>query len=332
MAAPLNYIRLATDIRISLAGMARLRGDLGRAAALAEDALASAREADNLSQQARALVIIASSVRLRNEFARAREMYQQSADIAGAIGEVRNQNIAVNYSAVLDFLTGDLDAARQKFEAVLAYDRKIGNKAGVTLRLNHLSRVLALQDELDAAEKLNVEECELHQSLNAAPDLAWCRTRLAEIVLERGRRSEAVALAKQIAVADFGTGLAAPVFIARLARVQVALGQVAAAAITIAAAERVQIKAGVVDEQAIHVSVVGAEVEAAQGKRAAAIERLHRARSDADRLGLVTWSLDARMVLSRLDRREAAATAQAARDAGFALIARKSRLLTASSS
>jgi hypothetical protein len=65
----------------------------------------------------------------------------------------------------------------------------------------------------------------------------------------------------------------------------------------------VQTKAGAVEEQAIHVSVIRAEVEAAQGRRAAALARLHRARADADRRGLVTWSLDAERVLARLNPR-----------------------------
>ena len=89
----------------------------------------------------------------------------------------------------------------------------------------------------------------------------------------------------------------------------------------------VQVKAGVVKEQAIHLSVVRAEVEAAQGRRAAAIERLKKARADADRLGLVTWSLDARLVWSRVDPSQAAALERDATEAGFTFIARQARAI-----
>ena len=332
MVAPLNYVRLATELQLNLADVARLRGDLGRAITLAESALASAREADHQSAQARALITLATPLRLRGDLAGARDAYQRAAEMLGAIGEVRNQNIALNNIAVIDFLTGDLPRARQSFETVLAYDRKIGNNAGLALRLNNISRIRVLQDELAEAEQLNAEECRLQESLKAVANLAWCRTRLADIYLERGRRDDAQALAAPIVVKDFGSSVMAPIYLARFARLQLGLGHVDAAAIAIAAAEKVQAAGAVVEEQAIHVAVIRAEVEAAQGKRTAAIARLTRAISDADRSGLTTWWLDARLVLSRLDPREAAETERAARHAGFTLMARKARALAVKSS
>ena len=81
---------------------------------------------------------------------------------------------------------------------------------------------------------------------------------------------------------------------------QLYLGHVDTAAAAIETAEKVLAKTGAVAEQAIQVQVVRAEVEAAQGKRAAALTRLHRARADADQRGLVTWSRDADRVLARI--------------------------------
>jgi tetratricopeptide (TPR) repeat protein len=323
IAAPLNYIRLATELQILLADNARQRGDRASAIALAEQAIAAAREGDYRSAQARALVTLGASLRLQGEYARAVDAYKQSAEIAGAIGETRNQNSAISNSAVIDFLTGDLKTARQKFESVLVFDRQNGNNINTALRLNNLSRILVLQDELVEAEKLNAEECRLQEAIKSASAIAWCRTRLAEIWIEQGKKADADTLAKQIVFSDFGSAVATPIYYAHFARVQLALGHLDQAIASLDAADKVQAKAGIVEEQAIHVSVIRAEVEAAQGKRAAAIARLQKAIADANKKGLVTWSLDARLILSRLDPREAAATERAARDAGFAFIARK---------
>jgi hypothetical protein len=191
------------------------------------------------------------------------------------------------------------------------------------LRLSNLSRVLALQDQLAEAEKMTVEECGLQEGLKLAVGLAWCRARLAQLQFDLGRKADADATAGKIVIADLGASINSPLYLARVARVQLSLGHLDAAAAAIAAAEKVQAKAGVVEEQAIHVSTIAAEVEAAQGRKQAAIARLIKARRDADRLGLVTWSLEARLALSRLDPKEATATQTAAKDAGFLLIARQ---------
>lgn len=321
--APLNYIRLATELQILLADNARQRGDRASAIALAEQAITAAREGEYRSAEARALVTLGASLRLQGDFTRAIDAYKQSAEISGAIGETRNQNSAISNSAVIDFLTGDLKTARQKFESVLVFDRQNGNNVNLALRLNNLSRVLMLQDELVEAEKMNAEECRLQEAIKSPSAIAWCRTRLAEIWIEQGKKVDAEALAKQIAIGDFGSAVAAPVYYARFARLQLALGHLDQAVAAIEAAEKVQAKSGIVEEQAIHISAIRAEVETSQGKRVAAIARLQKAIADANKRGLVTWSLDARLVLSRLDPREAAATEGAAHDAGFVFIARK---------
>jgi tetratricopeptide (TPR) repeat protein len=300
MIAPLNYVRLGAHIQNALSTVYRLKGDLDRAGRLAEQSLAFARESGDRTVLSASLTGLGAVVRLKGDYPRARGLYEEAARTADAIGEVRTRNAAINNSANIDFMLGDLTSARKKFEAILIDDRKIRNNAGIALRLGNLSRVLTLQDELVEAEKLNAEECAVQESLKAKVNLAWCRTRLAQIWIELDRKADAEALAKQITIADFGSAVTAPVFIARLARLHLVLGHRDAAVAAIDAAEKLQSKAGPIEEQAIQVSIIRAEVEAAQGKRAAAIARLNRAIADADKRGLVTWSLDAKRVLSRL--------------------------------
>jgi len=305
LVAPLNYVRLTSAVHGALSVSYRMKGDVDRAVQFGESAVTDARESGDRTLESTALTNLGAAVRLTGDYARARDTYTQAAELSSAIGDVRARNAALNNSGGIDFLLGDLAAARQKFETALEIDRKLGNPAGTALRLQNLSRVVALQNELAEAEKMNAEECAIHETLKAKTALAWCRTRLADIYFERGRKDDAAALAKQVAVADLGSSATAPAYIARYARVQLHLGHLNAAAAAIEAAETVLAKTGTVAEQAIQVSVVRAEVEAAQGKRAAALTRLHRARADADQRGLVTWSLDAQRVLARIDSRAA---------------------------
>lgn len=327
MVAPLNYIRLTALIEANQSVVARLLGDLRRSESLAASSLAKARESGDRSGQASALTNLGVARRMQGDYAGGRDAYQEAARIYADVGEARNRDTAINNSAVIDFLTGELAAARAKWEAILADDRQRTVPVSTALRLNNLSRVLALQDELTAAEQMNAEECGIIESLKMPSNLAWCRTRRAELLLELGRRVEAEALADQIARTDFGSGSLVPLYLARLARVQLTLGRVVSAAELLTAAEQMQIKVGAVEDQAIHISAIRAEVDAAQGNRAEALTRVRRAIADADRLGLKTWSLDARLVLSRIDRREAAATEASAKAAGFAQLARKAREL-----
>lgn len=331
MVAPLNYIRMTALIEASQSLVARLAGDLRRSEALAASSLAKARESGDRSGQASALTALGVARRMQGDFASGRDAYEEAARIYEQIGEPRNRNTAINNSAVIDFLTGDLAAARAKWQQILAEDRTRNVPSGTALRLNNLSRVLALQDELAAAEQMNAEECRMQEGLKAAAGLAWCRTRHADLLLELGKRADAEALANQVTPAQFGSGALVPLYLARFARVQLTLGRVVSAAELIVAAEQMQKKVGPVNDQAVHVAVIHAEVDAAQGNRTEALSRVRRAIADADRLGLKTWSLDARLVLSRLDRREAAATEQAAKTAGFTLFARKASELRPSS-
>jgi lipopolysaccharide biosynthesis regulator YciM len=130
--------------------------------------------------------------------------------------------------------------------------------------------------------------------------LAWCRARLAEIYVDRGKRAEAESTLARIVVADYGSAVTAPVYIARFARANLALGKTDAAADAIAAAERVQERAGKVDDHAWQVAIVRGQVDAARGRRAAAIASLQRIVLETEKRGLKTIAADARSAMAKL--------------------------------
>ena len=126
-----------------------------------------------------------------NDYAGSIITLRQAADEAQANGEVRTRNTALNNAAVTEFLLGDLTAAKETYSMILEFDRKNSGPGAIALRLSNLSRVIALQDEVAAAEKMNAEECQLQESMKAAVGTAWCHTRLAELWTELGRKGEA---------------------------------------------------------------------------------------------------------------------------------------------
>lgn len=120
VAAPLNYVRLASTIQSGLANAYRLKGDLPRAVDMAEQSIANARECGDRTLLASALTTYGTVLRYRGEYTRAREVQLQAAAEADAIGDARTRNNALNNAAVIDFLLGDLADARSKYEAILA--------------------------------------------------------------------------------------------------------------------------------------------------------------------------------------------------------------------
>lgn len=300
VAAPLNYVRLASTIQSGLANAYRLKGDLLRAVDMAEQSIANARECGDRTLLAGALTTYGTVLRYRGEYTRAREVQLQAAAEADAIGDARTRNNALNNAAVIDFLLGDLADARSKYEAILADDRKQGSKPSIALRLGNLSRVIALQGNLADAEKMTEEECRIQDELKNTVGLAWCRARLAEIYVDRGKKADAESTLARIAVADYGSAVTAPVYIARFARANLALGKTDAAADAIAAAERVQQQAGKVDDQAWQVAIVRGQVDAARGRRAASIASLQRIALETEKRGLKTIAADARGAMAKL--------------------------------
>jgi ATP/maltotriose-dependent transcriptional regulator MalT len=254
--------------------------------------------------------------------------------MARDLGEKSNRTNFMNSVAVIDLTQGRLQQARNELEEILPIDRQIGDKTSIALRLNNLSRVLRMQGDLPAAEKLNMEECQILETLKAVPALPACRIRLAELWMDQGRGSDARAAIDKVA-ADFKLATLPPVDLARMANLQVRLGEEEKAAATLTDAQRVMSERSYIAEEGVPIAIAGACLDAAQGHTAPATKRLLEAKAEAQKFDLLPLVLEARLAIAEIaassgNRSEATATARDAAQAGFGLIAAKANTIAES--
>jgi tetratricopeptide (TPR) repeat protein len=300
LAQPLHYVRLTTEILNLQANEFRLRGNLHTSLRAAEAALASAREADDQAAVGRTLLTIGSVVRLQGDFARARVVDAEAEQILRKAGSNRDADAAVNNLLVVDLAQGRLTGMRDRFEALLAADRKAGVKSGIATRLVNLSRVRLLEGDLAEAERLTVEECGIYETLASKANLASCRIQLAGIQYELGRAADARVTVDSISLSDAKRSPQPPTDLARLATVHLRLGDRASASAILADADRSLSGRDYVPEQSVSVSIARARLESATGGVAVAMDRLKKAQREAEKFDLAPLTFDARLALAEL--------------------------------
>jgi DNA-binding winged helix-turn-helix (wHTH) protein/tetratricopeptide (TPR) repeat protein len=327
----LNYVRLTTAILLVQAETLRVQGQLSTARTKCEQALALAQQAENKPNIGHALLSLGVILKLQGEYTAARAKIWKSAEMAGDLGEKSDRTNALNSVAVIDLSQGRLQQARSELEEILPIDRQIGDKISIALRLNNLSRVLRTQGDLAGAEKLNIEECQMQEALNAKPALAGCRIRLAVLWMAEGRSSDARAAIDKV-TSDFKLETLSPGDLASIASLQLAVGEQEKAAATLAETRHVLSGRSYITEEAVPVAIAAARLDAAQGHTATAVKHLEQAKSEAQKLDLLPLVLEARLAMAEIaarsgDRSEAAAIARDATQAGFGLIAGKANAL-----
>jgi tetratricopeptide (TPR) repeat protein len=155
----IGYIRLTTEIQLLQVYAWRRLGKLPEAAAAAEAGLRSAQEAGNLDATSRAFNSIGLVTKSQGQYARARDMFTESARAARGLSVQGDYTTSMSNLAVLDVMEGQLSDARAKLEEILPIDRKLGRPYYTASRLYTLSRVRFQQGDVDDAQKLNTEEC-----------------------------------------------------------------------------------------------------------------------------------------------------------------------------
>jgi len=234
----------------------------------------------------------------------------------------------MNNLALLDLIEGRLDEARAKLEEILPIDRKMGRPAVIATRLGGLSRVLFQQGDINAAEKINDEECAILQSIKAKADIAACHVRQAEIAWTRSDTAKAQSIVESV-VSELKATSVPPGNLANLAVVQLSLGNAAAAAQTIEMARKsIQSRAFDPDESA-GVAIAEARIEGV-GSHRTALSKLMRAQSDAQKFGLTLRIFEARLAAAEIQSRQgntadAANLAREATESRLALFAMKAR-------
>jgi len=330
----LNYVRLTTAILLAQTESFRVQGQLSTARTKCQQALALAQQAENKALIGHALLSLGVILKLQGDYTAARAKIWESAEMAGELGEKSDRSNALNSVAVIDLSQGRLKQARSELEEILPIDRQIGDKTSIVLRLNNLSRVLRMQGDLAGAEKLNTEECQIQEALNAKPALAGCSIRLAVLWMAQGRSSDARAAIDKV-TNDFKLETLSPGDLTSIASLQLAVGEEKKASATLAETQHVLSGRSYITEEAVPVAIATARLDAAQGHTATATKRLEQAKAEAQKFDLLPLVLEARLAMAEIaarsgDLSEATATARDAATAGFGLIASKANAIAQS--
>jgi tetratricopeptide (TPR) repeat protein len=332
IATRIKYQALAAEIRFTRSDLTRQQGRMAIARAEADAAIAEARASGNQSYAARGLNLQGHVLELEGDYRGARASFESSSEIARRIGEKAVFTEAVNGLAGIDLAQGRVADARRQLEEIIPIDRKTGDKNALALRLANLSAALGMQGELGEAVKLRTEACAIHESLAAKRALAGCRLRLAQLWLADGRQADARMLIVRIA-SERGAAPMPPIDLARLADLYLNIGDAKNAAAAIAEARRGLDGRAAIPEQTIAIAITSARIDAESGRMADARRELVRAKSEAERLGLLPLALEARLAAAERGagadaRTEAAEIERDAAQAGLSLIAGRARAIT----
>jgi predicted ATPase len=134
--------------------MARLRGDLTRALALLEQALALARETGDSICISFACQQLGLAAQLTGDLERARSLLDESLVLMRKMNNQLGIAMHTHFSGRLALQQGELDQARLSWEEGLTLFQELGEQAKVALVLSNLSHVAVLQDDPERARAL----------------------------------------------------------------------------------------------------------------------------------------------------------------------------------
>lgn len=144
-------------------GTAMARYD--EAQAYVEESLAIAREIDDKSRVAAALVLLGTIFSYRGDRLRARSCYEESLVLSEELGDLlRLSNVYGSLAAILGS-EGDLDGAETLFEKSLALSRRQGNRHNIAANLCNLALVSSRRGIVDAGR------ASLSEALTIAEDI-----------------------------------------------------------------------------------------------------------------------------------------------------------------
>ncbi len=126
--------------------------NLDRARALLDEGLSLAREIGDRSLLAIILNNLGELARLRGEYDRARELYEQSLDIRGRRSS--SAPITLLNLGLIAFAQGVYEAARSLFEESLGLGKLLGDRGSMASSLNGLAGVHAVRGEHERAARL----------------------------------------------------------------------------------------------------------------------------------------------------------------------------------
>ena len=174
--------------------LADYQGDLARAQALHEEALALRRELGDRRGIAGSLGNLGVVARNRGELTRARVLYEESVALMRELGDRwGNIDMLINLGLVA-YEQGDFAYAQSLHEEALALQRELGDTWGIAISLLNLGAVARDQGDTVRARALLRESLSYYQSEGDRQGISLCLEALAAMIVRDGQPEHAARL------------------------------------------------------------------------------------------------------------------------------------------
>ena len=308
------------------------QGRLDEAEPLYREQLRLYRELEAKAGMASALGSLGNLLEAKGDFDGAARDDEESASAFHELGNKRSEATSFGNLGLVLIEEGHLPAAKSSTEKAMALQQEIGYKRGIGFSLYALALIDLLEDNLVEARKLSEQALALRKEIGDETNVARSQVQLAEIAIEQNKAAEAEALASQAIDAfsrqkDEEDGVASN---AVYSRGLLELSKFDAAK-TAAEASMAHAQHATDHDSRLQASLAAAEVDARTGKAPAAIKIMQSLISDAEKVGNVPFTLEARLRLGMAElqtdplsaRKHLQQLQEDARKKDFRLIARK---------
>jgi tetratricopeptide (TPR) repeat protein len=317
----------------NLAGVLEDWGDLSGAKKRYEEALAVRRTINDKGGMALALNNMGTVLQMRWDLAGAKRAYDQALAIYRSTGGKSGEGMALGNVADILELQGNLREAKNTMRESLRIWQESGSKGMYAAgEITQMGNILFLEGDLDEAERLYHESISMSARLGAPNTAAETRLRLAGVWTEKARLIEAEKAVRecreifQREKQTEGEALAESF----LLRILLRSGRLREARAEAADATRQVFRAGETAKN-FRLAIALAEVQATAGDVAGATKSLRKILDATAKLGVVEYTLEARLALGEIEMRSGAVRARAAladlykesRKRGFGLIAQR---------
>ena len=287
----------------SLGNILALRGDLAGARSRHEQALSFLRPAGDAHLSATSLVRLADLSARTGDLQAAWQRSAQAVAAKRQAGDKLGTARLLDLQARLAYDRGDLAASRSFAAEQLRLARELGARSLAALALRNLAWAALAGDDLDGARQSLQEALDLCVALGANLQATEIRLDQARLALAAGRPAEAAKLARQVASWYRERRMAGGEALALAVLGEALLAQGAKAeAAQAAAAARERLGASEDLKLRLEMAAPLARLAAAGGHPAEALRDLRQAIADAQRTGLITSGLEARLALAQLLR------------------------------
>ncbi|MEA2600967.1 MAG: hypothetical protein QOF89_1959 [Acidobacteriota bacterium] len=287
----------------NLGNVLGLQGDLAGARSRHEQAFAIFRQAGDSELAASSLTSLAEVAARLGDLHIAWERSTQALLAKRRAGDKVGVARILGSRARLAYNRGDLAASRSLGEDQLLLARETGARSLAAGALRNLGRAALAMGDLDGARKSFQEALETSSSLGGDLQTTEIRLDLADLALAAGHPGEAAVLARQVASwyrsrkIEGGEALALTV----LGEAQLAQG-LRTEARQAAMEARALLGASQDVELRIEMAAPLARLTAAGGHVPEALRDLRQAIQDAERIGLISSALEARLALGQIQR------------------------------